>query len=115
MTAAAMDVTLIRRFRPERTVMQKNTDPGADIRLDKRQLLRATGNNRWRAILCLDGAVWITQPGDARDHVLEAGEMFLISQAGAVIVQGLVDARLRITSCLASPSFYGRFEDTVWP
>ncbi len=80
------------------------------------KLWLAEGNYRWRAILCLQGAIWITQDGDLRDHVIEAGEMFLISQPGKVIVQALADARLQITPCLATaPCRAAGFADHILP
>jgi hypothetical protein len=75
----------------------------------------AAGNNCWRAIMCREGVIWITQNEDLQDHVLTAGEMFLVSQPGKVIVQALVDARMEVTPCLATESFWGRFEDTIFP
>jgi hypothetical protein len=59
--------------------------------------------------------IWITQDGDVQDHVVTTGEMFLVSQTGKVIAQALVDSRIEITPCLATASFRGRFEDTIFP
>ena len=115
MAAVAMDLQLIRKYRPERAVIQDCNGPATDIELARGKLWRAVGNNRWRAILCMDGVIWITQDGDLRDHLISAGEMFLVSQAGEVLVQGLTDARLQITPCLATSPFYGKFRDTIWP
>jgi hypothetical protein len=115
MAVVSMDLQLMRKYRPEHAVMQMCDDPAINIELARGKLLRAVGDNRWRAILCLDGVIWITQDGDLNDHVISAGEMFLISQAGDVLIQGLADARLQITPCLATSPFYGKFEDTIWP
>jgi len=116
MAVVGKDLQLIRKYRPERAVMQSAcSNPTTEIQLAKGELWRAVGNNRWRAILCLDGMIWITQDGDPRDHLIAAGEMFLISQAGQVLVQGLTSAQLQVTPCLAASPFFGRFEDTIWP
>ncbi len=115
MAAAAMGIKLIQNYRPEHAVMQEGNSSGTEVALGRGKLWRAVGNNCWRAILCLEGVIWITQQGDLRDHVIAAGEMFLISQVGEVLVQGLVDARMQITPCLVTTPFCGRFEDTIWP
>lgn len=115
MADVALAVQLIREFRPERAVMQAYNDPANGIELAKGELGRIAGNNCWRAILCLKGRVWITQVGDPVDHLISAGEMFLVSQAGPVLVQGLTSAQLEITPCLAGSPFHGRFKDMVWP
>lgn len=38
---------------------------------------------------CLDGSVWITQEGDPRDVVLDAGQSFTLDRGGTVIVCAL--------------------------
>lgn len=45
-------------------------------------------------IECLEGSLWITQEGDVRDVVLEAGNTFTLDRQGTAIVYALADARL---------------------
>ncbi len=45
---------------------------------------------------CLSGAVWLTQEGDSRDHVLAPGDARVIESSGRVAVQALRTARVRI-------------------
>jgi hypothetical protein len=47
-------------------------------------------------VRCLVGELWITQSGDARDVVLQAGETFEPAPKGQVVVQALTDARVFI-------------------
>ena len=49
---------------------------------------KMTGN----VIRCLSGSLWVTQEGDARDHVLSAGEEFVIESAGVIVVQAFTPA-----------------------
>jgi hypothetical protein len=104
----------VRTFRPARAILEcKDAETKVELRAGK--FWRADGDSRWRAILCLEGIIWITQDGDVQDHVITTGEMFLVSQPGKVIMQALVDSRIEITPCLATASFRGRFEDTIFP
>ncbi|MGH7370523.1 MAG: DUF2917 domain-containing protein [Candidatus Methylomirabilales bacterium] len=56
------------------------------------------GDNRGTAIFCLEGIAWVTQEGDLQDHMLRPGEEFVISRAGLVVVQGIPDAEIQISS-----------------
>lgn len=49
-----------------------------------------------RTIRCLSGAAWITQEGDGRDYVLDAGEEMVIDHPGVVVIQGLGKSRVVI-------------------
>jgi hypothetical protein len=37
-------------------------------------------------VMCLDGAVWITQADDPRDIVISAGESFVLDRPGAALI-----------------------------
>ena len=113
MTAVVSGAQPVRIFRPESALQSKEAEAVVELRAG--QLWRADGNNCWRAIMCREGVVWITQNGDVQDHVIAAGEMFLISQSGKVIAQALENARIEVTPCLATEAFRGRFEDTIFP
>jgi hypothetical protein len=41
------------------------------------------------SIECLRGRIWITEPGEPDDIVLEVGQSFTISRGGVVVMQGL--------------------------
>jgi hypothetical protein len=41
---------------------------------------------------CLSGMVWITQPGDPEDHILQANESLKITKKGMTVVQALPEA-----------------------
>jgi hypothetical protein len=71
-------------------------------------MARAEGNDRWQAIKCLEGVVWVTQAWDPQDHIITAGHTFRISQPGKVIALALVSARIQITPTPATAPFGGR-------
>jgi hypothetical protein len=108
-----MSVQPVRAFRPARAILECN-DAETKVELRAGKFWRADGDSRWRAILCLEG-ILDHSDGDVQDHVITTGEMFLVSQTGRVIAQALVDSRIEITPCLATASFRGRFEDTIFP
>lgn len=45
-----------------------------------------------------DGALWITQEGDTRDHFLQPGESFLLEREGVVIVSALRASQVTLTA-----------------
>ncbi len=54
------------------------------------------GDSRGVRLICLDGIVWVTQPADAIDYVLSAGQSFTVTHPGTVLVQGLPEGHLRL-------------------
>lgn len=47
---------------------------------------------------CLRGTLWLTQEGDPRDIVLEAGDEALIERDGLSIISAMSDASFVLTS-----------------
>jgi hypothetical protein len=68
----------------------------ANVVLDYRQVYNLEGDQRGTEITSLEGNVWITQKNDFTDHVLEAGESYIISRPGMVLIQALEHAALQI-------------------
>ena len=61
-------------------------------RLGKGSLARLA-SRRGERIECLSGTLWVTQDGDPRDVVLEAGESFEFDRSGRSIVSAFADSR----------------------
>ena len=59
---------------------------------------------RGRVVLCLSGTLWLTQDGDPRDIVLEAGEEAQIDRDGLSILHALSDARYMLSGTGAAPA-----------
>lgn len=47
-------------------------------------------------IECLSGCVWITQDGDLRDNLIEAGQALFIEQPARMLVHALESSQVRI-------------------
>lgn len=67
----------------------------AATRLAHRRILNLHDRSGDR-VECLDGSVWITQDGDPRDIVLDAGESFMLDRPGTALVYALADARVAV-------------------
>ena len=51
-------------------------------------------------IEALSGAIWVTQNGDVRDVVLEAGDALVVDRGGEVVVSAVSDARFKVVAAL---------------
>jgi len=47
-------------------------------------------------IYCCSGVLWLTLPGDSRDHLLRPGMRFAVRQAGRVAISAPRGARLKL-------------------
>jgi len=72
-------------------------------RLDKGTLLRLASAPGER-VECLSGVLWVTQDGDPRDVVLEAGDAFDFDRPGGSVVSALADSRLLLLARQAQPT-----------
>lgn len=53
-----------------------------------RMVLRSHGG-----LAVFEGRLWITQDGDRRDHIVDAGETFWSGSEGEILVQALADSK----------------------
>lgn len=67
-----------------------------EITLKKGDLWKTKRNSLGLYLLCREGIVWITQEGDARDIILQAGEEFRLDRPGLVIVQAFSEAKISV-------------------
>lgn len=86
-----------------------------EVSLETNEVWQMAGDNRWRIIICLKGETWITQERDLRDYILTAGEMFIVTQPGLVVVQARQAACIRLMPSLKPVSYMGDFVNTVFP
>jgi len=65
------------------------------INLPKFKTWSMDGDRRGDVISCSNGKLWITQEGDLKDYVLEAGKDFWVTKPGMVVVQALESAQFK--------------------
>ena len=51
---------------------------------------------RGKTVVCHSGSVWVTQVGDPRDVILNAGESFRLDREGLAVVQALEPGAISI-------------------
>ena len=75
-----------------------------DLIFDTRPLakgrIRRVHHPLGQRVECVSGALWVTQDGDPRDIVLNAGESFAFDQRGDALISALDDSRfLLVETC----------------
>jgi hypothetical protein len=90
---AAMAAVAGRLFRPRLEIRLE----AMEILLRQGRPLRLAGA-RGRRILCTGGCAWITAPRLLEDVVLRAGETWLVSSDGGVLVEAVGSATIRMAS-----------------
>lgn len=79
------------------------------LNLEVGALWQARGDQRWRAIICRRGAVWVTQECDGVDYLLREGEIFIVTLAGLVLVQAVEPASVTVTPSLRTTPHAGDY------
>jgi hypothetical protein len=80
-------------------------DLRSEIDLEGSELLRLELGQPGTRMMCLSGTLWLTQPDDLHDHLLRAGQAFILDQPGIVLVQGLPCGKARILKMLPEPAY----------
>ena len=82
-------------FGPSRKESLPAAARGGLVRLHADQHLQLRGA-LGSSVQAVSGAVWLTQDGDLRDIVLEAGQRFVIDRPATTLLSALGDAAIRI-------------------
>lgn len=98
----------------KRFVLSNLGKPDTVVDLAAGQGWRLKGKRRQQTLFCLQGRVWVTQECDIRDYLLEAGDAFIVTLPGLVIVRALTPARIGYAESLVLVPFRGRFSQTVF-
>lgn len=72
-----------------------------EIFLQQGEIFNLEGDARELTIRCLGGRLWITQPGDSRDHLLAPGQAMTVGRKGRIVVLATSEARVQFKKPLA--------------
>ncbi len=75
-----------------------NTDLNLSSNVLARHGLQRVVDGKGTLVQCLGGTLWLTQEGDPRDIVLEAGQEALIDRDGVSLLFAMSDARFVLSS-----------------
>lgn len=67
-----------------------------DLCLKRRQVVKVR-DGIGHSIVCDSGSVWVTQEGDPRDIVLNAGEAFTLDRSGTALVLAFEPGAISVT------------------
>jgi len=62
------------------------------VHLKKKEFTSRKNRGEEMHLKCLSGIVWITQPGDLEDYILNANESLKIDRKGMAVVQAMSEA-----------------------
>lgn len=60
------------------------------------EVFKMQADSRGVQIVCQKGRLWITQATDPQDYVLMAGDKFVVTRPGVVLIQGVREGRARL-------------------
>jgi hypothetical protein len=60
------------------------------------EIIKLNGDMRGLHVVCRKGALWITQASDEKDYILQAGETFVVTRPGLVLVQSLGEGLVQV-------------------
>lgn len=93
----------------------------ANVGMPEKRIALATGQGwavkgrrRHQTLFCFEGRVWITQENDLRDYVIEAGQAFMITQPGLVLVRALRPSHIGYGEHFDTAAFSGPFSRAVF-
>jgi len=101
---AVTSIHRYRRFHTQRYPVCNVKYAGVASDLSAGSIRRLDGDWRSRLVTCRQGALWITQEGDPNDYLLRAGEVFLITQPGLVLIEAMRPSTLQISPSLNIPA-----------
>jgi DUF2917 family protein len=67
-----------------------------EVHLNANSVFRIDGDGTGAVIVCQSGTFWITQEDDPQDYILQAGDEFVISKKGSVVLQVLSNGFINI-------------------
>ncbi len=65
--------------------------------ISKNEMIFLDGNPAEISIQCEEGTLWVTQAGDAYDHIIKQSEIFQVKGKGKVAIMGQQDSTISLT------------------
>ncbi|NNG01004.1 MAG: DUF2917 domain-containing protein [Desulfobacteraceae bacterium] len=60
--------------------------------LPQHEIFRIDGDARGLVVRCKKGMLWLTQPGDHTDHILNQGDQITVDRKGCIAIMALDDS-----------------------
>ena len=79
-------------------------DKTMELSLSRNELFRIGGDARGVVVKCNQGSLWITQPEDHRDHVLNQRERFTVNRKGLIAIFALTDTLFEVADVKNTPN-----------
>ncbi len=73
-----------------------STTPKMEVLLRPREVLSVDNQQHRMAIECKNGVIWVTRAGGHKDHILNAGERYIPTAKGSIVIQSIGEARVNI-------------------
>ncbi len=70
--------------------------PKIELFLRPREVLSLDNRQYPMAIECKNGVIWVTRAGGHKDHILNAGERYIPTAKGSIVIQSIGEARINI-------------------
>jgi hypothetical protein len=77
--------------------IRKTSPAGKEVCLSAHEVCRLKQSRHLVRITTLSGKLWITLRGEAQDYILKCGESLVLRPQRLTLVEGLSEARFRIT------------------
>jgi len=94
-TLAALVHPLTRWLRPRAASASR---PAAWTVSLQRHETRAVTNFEGGTIECIDGCIWLTQDGDCRDVLLEAGQFHVTDRGARLLIHAMACSAIRLVA-----------------
>ncbi|HEY8025364.1 MAG TPA: DUF2917 domain-containing protein [Burkholderiaceae bacterium] len=68
-------------------------DKRGRVVLQQGQVMRL-GNGNLQHLICREGTIWVTQDGDVRDVILNAGQCMMLDRSGVFVLSAFTPAQV---------------------
>ncbi|MCX6066612.1 MAG: DUF2917 domain-containing protein [Chloroflexi bacterium] len=75
-----------------------NLNGNIEIQLHPHNVLPVIENQSGTTVVCENGILWLTQPDDMKDYMLESGEQMILGTHGKVVIEAMSETTLMIIS-----------------